>query len=63
MRAIVVIKKDKTITEQELIEFCRDRLASFKRPESVIFTNELPRNPLGKVLKRVLRDQHSNPIT
>ena len=63
VRAIVVIKKDKTITEQELIEFCRDRLASFKRPESVIFTNELPRNPLGKVLKRVLRDQHSNPIT
>jgi acyl-CoA synthetase (AMP-forming)/AMP-acid ligase II len=32
--------------------------ASFKKPESVVFVDELPRNPMGKVLKRVLREQY-----
>ena len=46
----------------ELIEHCRQRLASFKKPESVVFTSELPRNALGKVLKRVLQEQYGDPI-
>ena len=33
-------------------------LAGFKRPESVVFVDELPRNPMGKVLKRVLRERY-----
>jgi len=57
-RAIVVLKQGETATPEEIIEYCRDRLASFKRPRSVIFVNELPRNPMGKVLKRVLRQQY-----
>ena len=40
---------------------CRQRLASFKKPESVVFVAELPRNPMGKVLKRVLREQYGQP--
>ena len=44
----------------ELIEYCRERLASFKKPESVVFVDDLPRNSLGKVLKRSLRERFGN---
>ena len=46
----------------ELIEYCREKLASFKRPRSVVFINSLPRNVMGKVLKRELREQYGYPI-
>ena len=62
VRAVVVAKEGSQVTEEELIEYCHERLASFKRPESVVFISELPRNPLGKVLKRVLREQHNDPV-
>ena len=42
----------------ELIAFCRDRLAHFKCPRSVDFTDELPRQDSGKIYKRVLRDRY-----
>jgi acyl-CoA synthetase (AMP-forming)/AMP-acid ligase II len=60
-RAIVVLKKGETATPEEIIEHCRQRLAGFKRPRSVVFVEELPRNPMGKLLKRVLREQYGNP--
>ncbi len=60
-RAIVVLKEGKTATAEEVIEFCRQRLASFKRPRSVFFIDELPRTSTGKVLKRVLREQYGKP--
>jgi long-chain acyl-CoA synthetase len=58
VRAIVVLKKGAQITEEELIQYSRARMASFKKPESVVFVDELPRNPMGKVLKRVLREHY-----
>ena len=58
----VVVKREASASEEELIEYCHQRLASFKRPESVVFVDELPRNSLGKVLKRVLREEHGHPI-
>ena len=61
VRAIVVTKTGHQVSASELSEYCRARLASFKRPESVVFIKELPRNPLGKVLKRVLREEHGKP--
>ncbi len=60
-RAIVVLKQGKQATAEELIEFCRQQLASFKRPRSVVFVDELPRTSTGKVLKRVLREQYGTP--
>ena len=57
--AVIVVKKGEEATAEELMEYCRANLASFKRPRSVVFVNELPRNPMGKVLKRVLREQHA----
>lgn len=57
-KAVVVLKKGKKATPEELIEFCRQKLSSFKRPRYVCFIDELPRTSTGKVLKRVLREQH-----
>ena len=62
VRAIVVLKDGHSTSEAEIVEHCHQRLASFKKPESVVFASELPRNPLGKVVKRVLRDRHGQPI-
>jgi len=58
VRAVVVLKKGQKTAEEELIEFCRVRLASFKKPESVVFVDRLPYSPLGKVLKRVIRERY-----
>jgi long-chain acyl-CoA synthetase len=44
--------------EQELIEYCRSRLAKLKCPASIDFVEELPRTPTGKLLKRLLKDKH-----
>ena len=63
VRAIVVVKRNAVLTEREIIEYCRQNLSSFKKPESVIFEKKLPRNSLGKVLKRVLRESYSHPIS
>jgi len=57
-KAVVVLKKGQKASPEELIEFCRQKLSSFKRPRYVVFVNELPRTSTGKVLKRVLREQH-----
>lgn len=61
-KAIVVLKKGKTATAEELMEFCRSDLASFKRPRAVTFVDELPRTSTGKVLKRVLREQYGSTL-
>ena len=57
-RAIVVFKKGEMATEEQVIEYCRSRLTGFKRPRSVIFVDSLPRNQLGKVLKKELRETY-----
>ena len=57
LAAFVVLKKGEVATEEEIIEYSRSRL-SFKRPRSVTFIDSLPRNPMGKVLRRVLREQY-----
>jgi long-chain acyl-CoA synthetase len=42
----------------EILAFCADKLAKFKRPRSIDFTNEMPRDPNGKLYKRQLRDPY-----
>lgn len=54
-KAMVVRTPDSTLTEADLIAWCRERLAGFKCPTSVEWLDELPRNPSGKVLKKDLR--------
>jgi acyl-CoA synthetase (AMP-forming)/AMP-acid ligase II len=55
VKAVVALKPDTHATEEELIRWCREQLASFKCPKSVDILEALPRNPTGKILKRDLR--------
>lgn len=57
--AVVVPAPGAEPSEEELVEHCRERLASYKKPGAVVFAAELPRNAAGKVLKRSLRERHA----
>jgi acyl-CoA synthetase (AMP-forming)/AMP-acid ligase II len=58
IKAVVVLAEGQTATEKEIIDFCRGKLAGYKRPRSVDFMTELPRNLSGKVLKKILREPY-----
>ncbi|RDW19981.1 acyl-CoA synthetase [Oceanobacillus chungangensis] len=58
--AIIVPKEGFTLMEEDIIEFCKGKLSKFKVPKFVQFTDVLPKNPSGKVLKRSLRDRYEN---
>ena len=58
VKACVVLKPDEQAAADEIIRWLRDRLAHYKCPKSVDFAKELPRNPSGKILKRVLREPY-----
>ena len=53
----IVIKADEDITETDILAYCSDKIARFKQPKGVRFVKEIPRNPSGKILKRILREQ------
>ncbi|WP_026454518.1 FadD3 family acyl-CoA ligase [Saccharomonospora iraqiensis] len=57
-KAFVVRRAGATLTADDVLGHCRERLANFKVPRQVEFRDDLPRNPAGKVLKRTLRDEH-----
>lgn len=57
-RAIVVVRHGMAVSEEELIEHCRTRLARYKVPRSVIFVEALPYTPSGKVFKPALRERY-----
>ncbi|GAB3681388.1 AMP-binding protein [Salinisphaera aquimarina] len=54
---IFVVKKDNSLTEKELIEFCRTQLTGYKVPKEVAFIDELPKSNVGKILRKDLRDK------
>jgi fatty-acyl-CoA synthase len=56
LRAFVVKKHDASVDEDAIKVYVRDHLARYKVPREVIFLEELPRNPTGKILKRELRE-------
>jgi acyl-CoA synthetase (AMP-forming)/AMP-acid ligase II len=56
VKAVVALKPGLKATEQEIIDFCKDFLSSFKKPKSVDFVDELPKNPAGKIHKAGLRE-------
>jgi fatty-acyl-CoA synthase len=63
VRAVVVPKEGATLTEADVIAFSEGKLARYKQPKSVVFTDVLPRNPTGKVIKFELREQFGQPMT
>ncbi|MFH0845447.1 MAG: AMP-binding protein, partial [Pseudomonadota bacterium] len=58
IRAIVSLVPGSSVSEEELITFCKDNIASYKKPKSVDFIDALPKNNYGKILKRELRAQY-----
>jgi len=58
VKAVVSLNSGHTVTASELIEFCKGHIASFKKPKSIDFVDELPKNNYGKIVKRVLKDQY-----
>jgi acyl-CoA synthetase (AMP-forming)/AMP-acid ligase II len=60
VKVFVVLRKGEIMKEEEVIDYCKNHLASYKKPRSVEFTEDLPRNPSGKVLKKVLREKYLN---
>jgi len=55
---IYVVRKDPSLTKEELMEFCRNQFTGYKRPKEIEFRTELPKTPVGKILRRALRDEH-----
>ncbi len=55
VKAVVELRKGASVTADELIAFCTERIADYKRPRSVDFVAEIPRNPTGKLLKANIR--------
>ncbi len=55
VHAVIVLRQGQKMTEEDVIAFCRENLASYKKPRSIEFVSELPRNPSGKILKQNLR--------
>jgi long-chain acyl-CoA synthetase len=58
IKAIVALKEGQKATKEDIINFCKEHLASFKKPKSVEFIDAIPKNPYGKVLKRELREKY-----
>jgi fatty-acyl-CoA synthase len=58
--AAVVLRPDATLNTEEILAHCRTRLAPYKVPKFVVLTDGLPKNPSGKILKRELRQVHSD---
>ncbi len=54
---VFVVKKDQSLTVEELNEYCIENLTGYKRPKHIDFTDELPKSNIGKVLRRVLKEE------
>jgi len=61
VRAVIQLKKGNQAEPKELLDFCRAELAGYKIPRSVVFVNELPRSPVGKMLREKVREVHGQP--
>ena len=57
---VFVVKKDPSLTKEELVEFCRTELTAYKVPKDIEFRDELPKSNVGKILRRELREQAQN---
>ncbi len=59
--AVIVLKEGQSLSEQQVVDFCKAGMAHFKVPKRVIFAEALPKNPSGKLLKRELRRRYEAP--
>jgi long-chain acyl-CoA synthetase len=53
---LFIVKRDESLTEADVIAFCKERLTGYKRPRSIEFRSDLPKSNVGKILRRELRE-------
>jgi long-chain acyl-CoA synthetase len=63
VKAYVILKEGETATEQEIIEFCKGKMAKYKVPTAVEFRTELPKTIVGKILRRMLVEEEKKKLT
>lgn len=61
VRAVIQLKSGEQMDKKEVKDFCRDKMAGYKMPRSVVFVDEIPVSPVGKVLRQQIRDQYGQP--
>jgi long-chain acyl-CoA synthetase len=54
---LFAVRTDPNVTEQDVLDYCRENLTNYKRPKMVEFRDELPKTNVGKILRRALRDE------
>ena len=57
---VFVVRKDPGLTADQLMAYCKEQLTGYKKPKYIEFREELPKTNVGKILRRVLRDEHTN---
>jgi len=57
VKAFIVVKESETLTQEEVVDYCKEKLAAYKVPKLVEFIDELPKSAVGKILRRELRDR------
>jgi acyl-CoA synthetase (AMP-forming)/AMP-acid ligase II len=64
VKAVVILKEGEKATQKEIINWCREKMAGYKKPKSVDFIKpeEMPRTATGKILHRKLREKYSAPL-
>ena len=60
--AVIVVKAGHTVTEAQVIDYCKAHMAHFKVPKAVVFVDALPKNPSGKIMKRELRTRFEDML-
>jgi len=58
VQAVVVLKEGHTVTEEELIQHCKKRLAGYKCPKKIEFWDELPKTPIGKIIRKKVKEHY-----
>jgi long-chain acyl-CoA synthetase len=56
VKAFIVTKDGETLTEEEVISYCKEKLAAYKVPKIIEFIDELPKSAVGKILRRKLKE-------
>ena len=54
---VYIVKSDESLTEEEILSHCEERLTGYKKPKYIEFTDELPKSNVGKILRRILKEE------
>ena len=60
VKAFIVVKEGESLTEEEVVKYCKENLAAYKVPKLIEFVDELPKSVVGKILRRKLREMEQD---